>query len=398
MKIIYAKEDLPLECSASIFLAGPTPRKSEVLSWRSEALGLLERAKFPGIVFVPEPRSGEWGSGPDAYLAQVEWEKRAMDMADILLFWVPRNMKDMPALTTNVEFGRYLDSGKIVFGAPQEAESVRYLEWLFSSSQGGVRHLTLWETVQASLLRILDLLKSCKETTSLRKGGEVGIPLHIWATPSLQAWRESQEKAGNEIRSCRLLWKFQVPGAPSPFCWILQTSVWVAKENRLKDNEFVFARTDISAAVLYYRREGHADPVEVILVREFRSPARTEDGFIRELPGGSSTSEKDPKEVVSSEVKEETGLIIEGSRFSYLGSAQVAGTLSSHHCHLFSAELTSVEMARARKMASSQETFGVASDTEKTYLEVHNLSDLLSGSVAVDWATLGMISRATSGF
>lgn len=33
-------------------------------------------------------------------------------------------MKTMPALTTNVEFGAWADSGKVVFGYPENAEGI----------------------------------------------------------------------------------------------------------------------------------------------------------------------------------------------------------------------------------------------------------------------------------
>ena len=37
-------------------------------------------------------------------------------------------MKTLPGLTTNVEFGAWVGSGKVVFGAPEGAPHVRYLE------------------------------------------------------------------------------------------------------------------------------------------------------------------------------------------------------------------------------------------------------------------------------
>jgi histidine triad (HIT) family protein len=37
-------------------------------------------------------------------------------------------METMPALTTNVEWGRWEDSGKLVLGSPADAEKNRYLE------------------------------------------------------------------------------------------------------------------------------------------------------------------------------------------------------------------------------------------------------------------------------
>ena len=57
--VIYA--DQPCEVAPpSLFLAGPTPRSSEVLSWRPQALEVLRGLGFPGTVLVPERR--DWSA------------------------------------------------------------------------------------------------------------------------------------------------------------------------------------------------------------------------------------------------------------------------------------------------------------------------------------------------
>ena len=37
----------------------------------------------------------------------------------------------MPAFTTNVEFGYWLHSGKVIYGRPNNAKKVKYLDWLY---------------------------------------------------------------------------------------------------------------------------------------------------------------------------------------------------------------------------------------------------------------------------
>lgn len=141
MKVIYAQEPL-LESSNSgfsIFLAGPTPRENEtkIKSWRPNMIKCLEQIpeKFISEIYVPEMRNGVWKT---EYLDQVEWEEEAIEKADILLFWVPRDIKGgMPGLTTNVEFGWWLDKKKwIVLGYPPGADSCRYLEYKFKKFFG----------------------------------------------------------------------------------------------------------------------------------------------------------------------------------------------------------------------------------------------------------------------
>src|SRR5262245_24094695 len=99
MNVVYA--DQPVEFAPpSIFLAGPTPRTADVLSWRPEALDLLRALAFSGTVLVPERRGG-WHRGD--YLDQVEWEFAGLEGCSVIAFWVPRDPATLPGFTTNVE-------------------------------------------------------------------------------------------------------------------------------------------------------------------------------------------------------------------------------------------------------------------------------------------------------
>ena len=95
-------------------------------SWRPEALRLLAARGFTGAVFVPEPRDGAWTRDYDG---QIEWEEAHLHMADVVLFWLPRELGSMPGLTTNDEWGAHKYSGKVVFGAPPGAAKVRYQQY-----------------------------------------------------------------------------------------------------------------------------------------------------------------------------------------------------------------------------------------------------------------------------
>jgi hypothetical protein len=119
-------DDMDMFLENSIFLAGPTPRSDDVETWRREALKILKEKGFEGSVFVPETENWDWlGS----YDGQVEWEWLALGLSSCALFWVPRDLKDMPAFTTNVEFGfmAALRPDMVVFGAPEGAPKTRYL-------------------------------------------------------------------------------------------------------------------------------------------------------------------------------------------------------------------------------------------------------------------------------
>lgn len=133
MKVVYSNHQIENSHfdGHSIFLAGPTPRKADVLSWRPEALDILKYLNYDGVVFVPE-----WDTNFTTvdYLGQVTWERVGLTRCSKIVFWVPREMKDMPALTTNVEFGYFLAKtpDKVLYGRPESAVSCRYLDWLYS--------------------------------------------------------------------------------------------------------------------------------------------------------------------------------------------------------------------------------------------------------------------------
>lgn len=123
MKIIYAREKI----TPTIFLAGPTPRDIDTNSWRPDALKLLEKHKFNGIVYVPENRI--FTDNYD-YDYQVEWEWNAIETSTAIIFWVPRELEKMPAMTTNVEFGHYVKNGRVVLGYPKDTPKMKYLHSL----------------------------------------------------------------------------------------------------------------------------------------------------------------------------------------------------------------------------------------------------------------------------
>lgn len=64
------------------------------------------------------------------------WEREALTEATTIIFWIPRQLTDMPAFTTNVEFGYWLHSNKVVYGRPDNSEKNRYLDWLYELDYG----------------------------------------------------------------------------------------------------------------------------------------------------------------------------------------------------------------------------------------------------------------------
>lgn len=147
MNIVFAGQLIDF-MTPSIFLAGPTPRSRDVASWRPEAIELLRGLRFDGTVLVPERRDG---SVKFDYLDQVEWEYTGLEGCSVISFWIPRDTTTLPGFTTNVEFGRYVGSGRCVYGRPDGARHTRYLDWLYEKITGKSPEVTLKATLKVAV-------------------------------------------------------------------------------------------------------------------------------------------------------------------------------------------------------------------------------------------------------
>ncbi len=378
MQIIYARQPFPERFSSAIFLAGPTPRDPQVPSWRPRAIEYLESVGYQGAVFVPEDNDG---SAHFDYMHQVDWEERGLLLADAIVFWIPRDLQTLPGFTTNIEWGVWHNSGKAILGAPPDAPKMRYLRHYAKK-----HHIPRATTLEKTLDRALEQLKDGAE----RSGGEREVPLFIWQQRPFQRWYEAQKAAGHRLDGAKLNWHFRSGPNRNLFCWALKVRVYIPTEDRHKSAEVLISRSDISAVLAYKRGESLAQ-TEVVLVREFRSNGASSDGFVHELPGGSSFDEdEDARSVAAEELQQETGVSFPAERFSPLQTRQCMATLLTHRASLFSIELTEEEMQIFK--AREGQRFG-EHDSERTYVEVRSVAQLL-GSSDVDWSNIGMILSA----
>jgi 8-oxo-dGTP pyrophosphatase MutT (NUDIX family) len=396
-QVVYALEPYPDTVVKSMFLAGPTPRGSGK-SWRKDAIDYLKAIGYNGHVFVPEPRDGAWA---EDYTNQVDWEEDGLNRADVIVFYVPRDLTGetygvpMPALTTNDEWGNWKESGKVVWGSPDWAQKVRYQRYYGDKFKVPLAN-TLEDTLQNAVSRLGD--------GALRSGGRAQVPLCIWNKPEFQGWLHAQEEAGNRLDGCRVIWTFWVgENRDNLFSWALHVDMHVSQENRQKANEFVIFRRDIAAVVLYAplsaaSRNERVNLMEtgVVLVKEFRSPARNVSGFVTEIPGG-GIENGDAAMTAIKEVREEIGVDIPPEKLVEIGSRQLAATLSAHTGSVFAVQLSQAGMAdllERRGQRGGEESN--ADSEERTYLDIRTVAEMME-SDDIDWATLGMVWAALEG-
>ena len=155
VNLVMAREPLP--AGPAVFLAGPTPDKATpVPSWRPaavEALAAQWTGDQPLTVLTPESRDGVRA---ERYEHQVDWETEARAHAAAILFWIPRDMRTMPGMTTNVEFGLDVASGRAVLGCPPDCpnpERNRYL--IYVARRHGVPVCTTLTATAAAALTLV---------------------------------------------------------------------------------------------------------------------------------------------------------------------------------------------------------------------------------------------------
>ena len=149
MIINYSDQEV-IKNKKSIFLAGPTPRDENSKSWRKEACKILEENGFDGVVYVPEYST--WKPKQD-YIDQAQWERDTLSNSSVIVFWIPRSIPDMPAFTTNVEFGYWLHTGRALYGRPDDARKINYLDWLYKTDM----HKEPFNNLQDLLINSIEL-------------------------------------------------------------------------------------------------------------------------------------------------------------------------------------------------------------------------------------------------
>lgn len=378
MQIIYSLDPVPNKITKSIFLAGPSlrPGQEDMISWRKKALQILEMLQYDGIVFVPERPEEDWSKFD--YIQIIDWETKCLNLADNILFYLNRNIeKELLGLTTNDEWGYWKTSGKCVLCTDPLADHIRYQEkWAKDLN------VPIFHDLYNSLKLIIDQQKEGSE----RIDGERWIPLYIWNHPSFKSWYSSLKEAGNRLEEAKVLKVWMVKDFL--FAFNLWVNVWIESEKRYKNNEFIISRTDISSCLLYFPRPDILES-EIVIIKEFRSPINNSSGYVYELPGGSTFKyNEDPKLVMIEELKEECNFIPKIQKLNLEENRQLAATMLTHKCHLFSYELDAYELNTIK--TNLGKVFGNIEDSERTFIEVFKVKDILNNSL-LDWSNIGMI-------
>jgi 8-oxo-dGTP pyrophosphatase MutT (NUDIX family) len=231
-----------------------------------------------------------------------------------------------------------------------------------------------------------DVEKAIESPFIQRVGGEAYVPAYIWKTAQFQSWYNDLKKAGNSLEKANLLYAYTTPSG-FIFSYMMKVSIWVKSENRYKSNEIIVSRRNVSNVIAY-------SDSRIVLIKEFRSPVSNKDGFVYELPGGSSFDDSiDPLENARTEFFEEVGYLVkEKNRFTHVADRQLAATVTTHKTNLYALKLEEDEVDKIAMLGKEKErdiTF-IGDSDEHTYVVVINKDGLFD--LPVDFSTIGMIA------
>jgi calcineurin-like phosphoesterase family protein len=149
------EHNIPIK-GKSVFLAGPSLRGDTYTRWRAVAEEMLKEYGFDGTIISPEyvGEKKDW-----SYEGQVEWETKYLNLADVILFWIPRDLRELPGFTTNIEFGEWFKTDKVILGSPTDAVKMAYLKHRAQKQYGQPWYNTLHECIGA----VLDKLSKIEE-------------------------------------------------------------------------------------------------------------------------------------------------------------------------------------------------------------------------------------------
>jgi hypothetical protein len=102
-----------------VYLAGAIDMGAAV-DWQAQVIEALN--DLPSLILF-NPRRAHFT--PDMETEQIEWELNAMDAADLIFLWFP---KDARAPVSLFEAGLFMDSGKLLIGAEHGFYRRRNLE------------------------------------------------------------------------------------------------------------------------------------------------------------------------------------------------------------------------------------------------------------------------------
>ncbi|MFA5020806.1 MAG: nucleoside 2-deoxyribosyltransferase domain-containing protein [Patescibacteria group bacterium] len=408
MQIIRPSDPFPYSVTQSIFLLGPIPRTLETkhLSWKPEAYRLLEELGYDGVVYDPEHEGSFSERRDESYERgfQIDWETAALDRADAIVAWVPRQLPEMPAMTSNFELGERFKSGRLLLGFPEGTPRMEYIKY---RADDWLKSVYQWQVpVYHDLREILAAAVEWIGGGAERSGDEIAVPLNIWNDPSFQCWYRGVRLSRHILSDFKIEYVFcrgqdKSSGRPKQRIWAARPNLMLPEENRYKGNEIIIGRPPTVSVLMYYPDGSSVLDWRIVLVDECRPACVSHHGHVCELPGGSiepSSAIYDDDDIVirssaAREILEETGLLLDPAKLDHFDDRQGLGTLAVCEHYLYTYQLSRTEFDLIDSKTNCRPR-PAKDDAEQTYPVIAPVDDLLYDRISwsnIDWVNMGMI-------
>ena len=143
-----------------VFLAGPM---NGAPSWQAQVLKLAPKVGLDNVTFLNPRKTDRFVT----HNTQLNWETFGLRIADVILFWIPPQAREMKphrvyAITTRMEFAENCARGhKIIFGLDPEVEELTGISHL--------KHLAKYYGIKKVNKTLEDCLKELKQWLESRE-------------------------------------------------------------------------------------------------------------------------------------------------------------------------------------------------------------------------------------
>lgn len=141
--IVYLGDDLDkYKNLPSVYLDGPLSvnlGSKGSISWRKKLIETFTIQGFNHVVIIPECKNPEYKpqyTHPSFY----EWEVKAMKMATIIMFWIPRESGIFAGRDINDRWGQHKLQKNVILGHPSKAQGLDYQNWYARNNDIAVVH------------------------------------------------------------------------------------------------------------------------------------------------------------------------------------------------------------------------------------------------------------------
>ncbi len=133
MFINHSKQSL-IKSEKGIYLANPT-KEVEL-----EALSTLEQKGFDGVVYI-------------GGIAEREWNEEAIKNSNAVVLWVSKPQSETPSFTRCVNFEELISTGKLLYGRPNDADRLKYIDWLYEFDMSEKPFASMEELIDTAIAK-----------------------------------------------------------------------------------------------------------------------------------------------------------------------------------------------------------------------------------------------------